>query len=77
MSYFAGTSGMAHLGVLDAGPRVTCDSDDGCDAVVRLKPGRLPPMWFMDGRPPPGWKGSRREGGPRLDWCPKHKDKAP
>lgn len=76
MSYVAGTSGMAHLGVPDDGPRVQCDAEGGCSMVVRMRPGRVPPMWFLDGRPPPGWKGTRHGPGLRRDFCPEHKSEA-
>ncbi len=72
MSYIAGTSGLAHLGIPDGGPRVRCDHASGCEQVFTLKPGRVPPVWFLDGRPPPGWTGARGSGW-RLDYCAAHK----
>lgn len=69
MSYRAGTRGMAALGIPDADARVTCDD---CGEVLPVGPFRRgPPLWLLDGRAPPKWRGGRRPDGTRWDRCPR------
>lgn len=37
--------------------------------------GRVLPLWFQEGRVPPGWR-THTEDGKRRDWCPNHKHEA-
>jgi hypothetical protein len=71
MTYYAGTHGLAALGIPNDDPRIVCDE---CAMVYRLRTDRAPPSWFLDRKAPPGWKRSR--GLPRLDWCPRCRDAA-
>jgi hypothetical protein len=56
------------LGADDPRPRIICD---GC-GTIWLVPA-FPPMWFLDGKPPRGWRGTleERDGEAvvRKDWC--------
>ena len=67
MTYYPGTTGLGPLGIPDDGPRIVCDVD-GCGRVYRLREGRMPPAWFLDGKPPPGWQRAKINI-PRLDRC--------
>lgn len=71
MSYKAGVGpGLAKMfGVEPGGPRITCD---GCGVVLAISEARLPPKWFMDGKPAPGWRMVRSEDA-RTDLCPRCK----
>lgn len=73
MTYHAGTRGLAHIGIPDGDPRITCDAP-GCDATWHIPLGRPPPTWFLDGKRKPGWAGGRRADGTRWDRCPAHKN---
>lgn len=50
-------------------PHIICDRC-GATRVVDGFHG-VAPVWFMDGRPPPGWRGSRSPDDTRIDLCPK------
>lgn len=66
MSYQIGIGGgMEPLGFSPRDPAIVCD---GCGMVRRVVGLRSmgPPKWFLDGKPPPGWK---NEGS--FDYCPK------
>jgi hypothetical protein len=74
MSYRAGIGGgMARLGFEPRDPHIV---RDGCGMVRRLD-GRTswaPPAWFLNGKPPPGWGGTRSaDGTARTDYCPRCK----
>lgn len=67
MSYRAGVGpGMRKLGLEPTSPRVICD---GCGAVCVI--GDFPPRWFLNHKPPRGWRGLRMDDGTRRwDLCP-------
>ncbi len=69
MTYFCG---MSFPGYRDT-PRIVCD---GCGLVHRIPTDRPPPTWFLDGRPPPGWRGVRDDAF-RRDYCPRCKEHGP
>ncbi len=58
------------LGALARDPQVICD---GCGFTIYIH--ERPPMWFLNGKPKPGWslKREEREDGSveRDDRCPK------
>lgn len=69
MSYYCGIGpGMASA---PRHPAIVCD---GCGLERPVAPGRphvVPPAWFLDGKPPPGWRGLRvHDGSKRWDLCP-------
>lgn len=69
MSYQIGIGGgMERLGFSPRDPAIVCD---GCGMVRRVVGPRSmgPPKWFLDSKPPPGWKGER-SGDKRFDYCP-------
>lgn len=68
MSYRCGieASLASIMGVEPGGPRVTCD---GCGARVMVRTDRLPPMWLLDNKAPPGWKMTKDADGKRTDLC--------
>lgn len=71
MSYRSGIGPelAARLGGEACDPHVKCDRcgvRHGCGTRQRFAA-----AWFLDGKPPPGWKGNRKEGAERRDWCPK------
>lgn len=44
---------------------------DGCRTQIHVGGHSVPPKWFMDGKPPPGWKTLRiHDGSKRWDLCP-------
>lgn len=71
MSYHAGIGqGLARIGLEPMEPHFECD---GCGAQHAVKPrGRAgPPSWFLNGKPPPGWRTLRKhDGSKRWDLCP-------
>ena len=68
MAYHIGICpGMQQLGFTPCDPHITCD---GCDAARFIR--GLPPVWFLDGKAPPGWK-LVRDGEARRDYCPRCK----
>lgn len=71
MSYHAGIGpGMARLGLTPMEPHVQCD---GCERAIHVLPVGTcaPPAWFLDGNPPPRWRGLRaHDGSRRWDLCP-------
>jgi hypothetical protein len=72
MSYRCGIGGRLakHMEPgIDPRPHIICD---GCGAKVVIE---FPPKWFLNGRPPPGWKTVRHEDGTRTDYCKKCKEK--
>jgi hypothetical protein len=77
VTYYAGSSGLAPIGIANSNPRIECD---GCGLVLNIATGwRAPPKWFLDGKAVPGWKMVRREtpnAVERRDWCPKCKGTA-
>jgi hypothetical protein len=78
MSYRVGIGGgMARLGFVPNDPHIVCD---GCGTVRRLdgQASRAPPAWFLSGKPPPGWSGTRsKDGTSRTDYCPRCKTTLP
>lgn len=67
MSYRCGIG--AGMGLKPGGPVIICD---GCGLEFPLDRGpRIPPAWFLDGKPPRGWRGLRMaDGSRRWDLCP-------
>jgi hypothetical protein len=64
VSYRAGIG--AKLGHEPGEPHIICD---GCGATVTVT---WPPRWFLDGKPPRGWRGLRMaDGSRRWDLCPR------
>lgn len=55
---------------IPGGPRDPVIICDGCGAEKRITYSHVPPLWFMDGKAPPGWKGRRHTDGRREDYCP-------
>lgn len=74
MSYRCGI-GPGIPGLQPGAPTITCDGPD-CGVKFEVKGrgiGSVPPAWFLDGKPVPGWKGGRTKEGTRVDFCPKCK----
>jgi len=72
MGYRAGIGPMLAVmaSVKCDGPHILCD---GCGLVYQCEWGnRVPPRWFLDGEPPPGWRQTRTEV-TRTDLCPRCK----
>lgn len=72
MTYHCGIGGgMALVGFQPREPGIECD---GCGVEHVVKPrgaGSAPPSWFLDGKPPPGWRTLRvHDGSKRWDLCP-------
>lgn len=70
MTYRAATYGLAHLGISDGEARHICD---GCGAERLILSGNrvAPPGWFLQGKPPPGWRhGPKIENAARRVYCP-------
>lgn len=67
MSYHCGLD--LGTGTHGVEPHIRCDT---CSAKRFIVANRRtgPPLWFMNGKPPPRWAGGRTEHGGRLDWCP-------
>ena len=67
MSYRCGIgAGMRKLGLEPGGPVIICD---GCGLEYPVPP--WPPKWFLDHKPPRGWRGLRKHDGTRRwDLCP-------
>lgn len=62
MSYLCGIN----FGAFPREPQVVCD---GCQATHVIH--GLAPSWFLNGKPPPGWRGLRKhDGSKRWDLCP-------
>jgi hypothetical protein len=54
-----------HIGKHYRPPAITCD---GCGAKYEVK--MPPPSWFLDGKPPKGWRNLRMaDGSKRWDLC--------
>lgn len=67
MSYRCGIGeGMRRLGYEPGEPTIICD---GCGRTFTVT---FPPVWFLDGKPPRGWRGLRMaDGSKRWDLCPR------
>lgn len=80
MSYRCGIGGRLGRasGVGASEPVIICDGC-GFERPVASKTFYAPPGWFLNGKPPPKWRGRRwidDDGGARReDWCPDCKDK--
>lgn len=57
------------MGVEPGGPMIICD---GCGKKLPIQTlTSLAPKWFLDGKPPRGWRGIRmNDGSKRWDLCP-------
>ena len=67
MSYRAGIGpGMVRLGYTPQEPHVVCDECGKRRTIQTRKSWAA--QWFLDGKPPPGWKGTRKDG-QRADYC--------
>lgn len=78
MTYHVGIGlGMASIGIRPCEPHISCD---GCGLVYNIRTDRIPPLWFLDGKAPRGWKQIRTSTADivsRRDYCPRCKDKMP
>jgi hypothetical protein len=75
MSYRVGIgAGMAALGFAPREPHIECD---GCGLRWNIPTDRAPPVWFLDGKAPKGWKRVDAIGETdqmeRRDYCPRCK----
>lgn len=72
MTYRAGMGpGMEKLGFVPGPPVVICDA---CGLIISVENSHgFPLKWFMDGKPPPGWKRIPKElsldGSPSKHYC--------